>query len=156
IQLRDAATGVLLRTLETRGDRGSIAFSADGRTLVAGFWTPTVVVWDVATGAVARTMTRQGSREVRPSRSEPPRFEVRESVPYVALSPDGKTIAGGGLDGTVRMWDLANGALAFELKNGSAAAVIGLAFSPDGKTLAVVTEERDDGTSRLVHSLRLW
>ena len=59
----------------------------------------------------------------------------RAHAPVMTLSPDGKTIATGGMDGTVRLWDAASG----ELKTIFAAHdsyVYGIAFSPGGKYLA--------------------
>jgi WD40 repeat protein len=76
ISLRDAATGRVLQ--ECRGHTDwvrSLAFAADGRTLVSGSHDKTVRFWDVATG-----------KELR-------RFDEPDSVLAVALAPDGKTVA---------------------------------------------------------------
>ncbi len=53
----------------------------------------------------------------------------------VRFSPDGKTIASGGWDRTVRIWDATTGAQVFRLL-GHATAVWEVAFSPDGAMLA--------------------
>jgi WD40 repeat protein len=76
IYLRDAATGRALQ--ECRGHANwvrSLAFSADGHTLVSGSHDKTVRFWDVATG-----------KELR-------RLDEPDMVMAVALSPDGKTVA---------------------------------------------------------------
>src|SRR5438046_2240027 len=61
-----------------------------------------------------------------------------EAVYAVAFSPDGKQLATGSFDKTVRLWDTASGK---EVKTFGGAAghqnlVLSVAFSPDGKTLA--------------------
>src|SRR5262245_13351318 len=59
----------------------------------------------------------------------------RGYVNTMALSPDGRQLATGGLDGTIRVWDLESGKLARAVV-GHNSYVYGLAWSPDGHTLA--------------------
>jgi WD40 repeat protein len=59
-----------------------------------------------------------------------------DEVLCVAVSPDGKTIASGGHDNTIRFWDVASGKEQAALNKAAVYGVESLAFSPDGKTLA--------------------
>ncbi|MCL1475265.1 NB-ARC domain-containing protein [Argonema antarcticum] len=53
----------------------------------------------------------------------------------VAITPDGKLLATGDVDGEIRLWQVANGQLLFT-HHAHADWVFSVAFSPDGKTLA--------------------
>ena len=71
----------------------------------------------------------------------------RGTVSALAVSPDGKTIASGGIDHEIRLWDAATGAPRGEPLVGHDDVVMDLAFTPDGDT---VVSGSNDG------SLRLW
>jgi WD40 repeat protein/serine/threonine protein kinase len=74
-----------------------------------------------------------------------PALEKDRVQGYTALSPDGKTLAWGGEDRAVRLWDLTTGEGRGVL-TGHTSKVAAVAFSPDGKMLA---SGSNDSTARL-------
>jgi WD40 repeat protein len=58
-------------------------------------------------------------------------------VRSVAFSPDGRTLASGSFDTTIKLWDVTTRREIATLK-GHSWSVKSVAFSPDGKTLAFV------------------
>ncbi len=67
-------------------------------------------------------------------------------VMSVAYSPDGKTLASGSYDNTIKFWDVKTGKERATLK-GHTDAVNSVAYSPDGKTLA---------SGSLDRTIKLW
>ena len=104
------------------GDALCVAFSTDG-TLATGGTHKSIRLWNVTTG---QQIAEFGVAEL--DRHE-------GSVNSVAFSPDGFKLASGSSDNTVKVWDVATGALQATLR-GHANAVTRVAFSPDGATLA--------------------
>ena len=68
-------------------------------------------------------------------------------VTSVAFSPDGKTLASGNTDGTIRMWDMASGRPIGQPPHRPPRRHLSVAFSPDGKTLA---------SGNVDHTVQLW
>ena len=100
--------------------RGStISINADGMTLGVP-WGASVHLFDIRAGEITQTQTFKGHIN-----------HVRST----AISPDGKTLASGGLEDTVRLWDIETGRQMHLLKRHQRS-VFHVVFSPDGKTLA--------------------
>jgi RNA polymerase sigma factor (sigma-70 family) len=119
VYLWDASTGKEIRRLPGHKFQAvALSFSAKGDLLAVGDHTD-IRVWDVASGKLLQTIEGQGGM-----------------VEGVALSPDGKTVAGAGLG----IWDVATGKRLHEApaKNPLAR---GLVFSKDGKFLITAGAE---------------
>jgi WD40 repeat protein len=68
------------------------------------------------------------------------------TVRCFAIAPNGRTVATGSADKTVRLWDLKSGNELHQFKDNTAA-IAAVAFSPDSKLMASAGGE--DGTIRL-------
>ena len=110
----------------------SLAFSPDGTVIAAtqgdaAASIGTIQLYDAATGEPLRTL------------------EAHESgVWRLTFSPDGRYLASAGRDHTARIWDWANGVLVKTLDFPNE--VVGVAFSPDSRTLAVGGVDELPGT----------
>src|SRR5581483_8554095 len=121
-RLWDLKSAKLLRRFEggRYGDARRVAFSPEGKVLASTGSTQThVCLWDVATG---RLLT--------------PLDGHRGGVVALAVSPDSKRLASGGMDGDVLLWDLVAGRQLRRITNPAGVPFSGVAYAPDGKMVA--------------------
>jgi WD40 repeat protein len=137
----------------------NLAFSPSGRTLAVAWSTgpaSRVDWWDVESGkngepirpafavrAVVFTSDRtlaiglgDGTVRLWSLDARPPSRELRHgsAVWGVAFSPDGSSLASGGDDDVVRLWNVADGA-EHKMLSGHQALVMSVAYAPDGRSL---------------------
>jgi WD40 repeat protein len=105
----------------------ALAFSDDGAQLATADFDD-LMLWD-ATGSQPRV-----------------NWSRRDGTISLAFAPGGAVVAGGGADGTIRLWDAATGQPQGSLR-GHAAPVIAVTFASDGMTLA---------SAELRGAVRLW
>jgi WD40 repeat protein/serine/threonine protein kinase len=123
------STNVFLRNGWQRSD-GSIAFSPDGRFIIAGRNTLSergvfvLNVWDAQSGEEVGTMP-----------DDPEHIEHTGLISSLTFSPDGATLASASMDYSIRLWNFATRQPIGSLQ-GHASEILAVAFSPDGKTIA--------------------
>lgn len=117
IKLWYVQTGQELKTLSNQVNQSSsVAFSSDGKILAGGFGS-IIKLWNVETGQELQTLT--GHRAV---------------IKSIVFSSDNKTLSSVDFDDTVKLWNFQTGKdlKTFNLRGGAT-----IAFSPNGKTLAI-------------------
>src|SRR5262245_28812084 len=129
VELQSADERSTLRRLDSiPGSVNGVSFSRDGQYLVAAAGEPGLL-------GVARIYSVSSSALLKEFRGH------KDSLYCARLSPDGKVLATGGYDNTIKLWDVTSGK---ELRtlDGHNGAVFELAFRSDGKILASASGDR--------------
>jgi len=144
---------VRMGTTRFRFAATSIAYSPDGKMLAAGGADNQIRLFEATTGREIRRFAGHQPRTFSPQRDLKGAFDVlvgsvgKGNVTTIAFSPDGKTLASGGWDETIRLWNVATGKQLRRLDGHADGMVATVTFSPDGRFLA--SRGGNDGTVRL-------
>jgi WD40 repeat protein len=123
------------------------AFSPDGKLLAVGHeesdGAPVIVLWDVTTSKPRGFLKGHKDHVIING------LKSSGGVAALAFTPDGKTLASGAGDRTIKLWDLAKGKERATIPTNGKGKTSGLAFSADGKILAANTGLLNDFEARV-------
>ena len=162
VQLFEANTGKVFRTIKTQAKVTSVSFSPDGKLICAGMDGNTLIdnlmvlsgnapIFGRGTGIVALWSTDTGERIGKAMHHE------KAGISAVAFSPDGAVVATADSLGEVKLWDVKSGEEQNAMQRGSDIFVSSICFSPDSSRLVVGHGDDDDlfgeiifGTARVL------
>lgn len=120
IELRDVNSWEVQQTF--RGG-GQLAFSPNGRYLASGQQNNTVAVWDLVQGTKVATFAAL--------------TDTNSGITGIVFTPDSQQLVGVTINGEVLVWQVADGTLLHHWLEDGIIPVPVIAFSPDGRHLAV-------------------
>ena len=118
-----------------------VAFSPREQMMVGGNSDCTITVWSLSDDSIGKTFR---GHDHNPPDAFSGTFAQR--VEAVSFSPDGQTIASGGGDSTIRLWDLQGNPIGEPLR-GHKGDVLSVTFSPNGQMIVSIGRDK---------TVRLW
>jgi WD40 repeat protein len=149
LKLYDLGNGKCIATLQEGYGHGVVAaiFSHDGKWLAAACSDKMIRLWEMPVGQPGKASPPDKvlvkESPIKPVKPQAPVHAVPDNPFFdtrrMALSRDGKTLATAGLGSDIRLWDLNSGKnfRTIPFDTGYPHMPAFLAFSPDGKALAV-------------------
>ena len=140
VKVRSVANGMTIASLDAESGLNvlAIAYSPHGKTLASGNGC-TIELWDVVSRKSIDTLKGHSCDLVTYAHGNYAGQYI-PAVKSVAFSPDGKTLASGSQDKTIKLWDVRSSKNIATL-TGHDGDVESVAFSPDGKTLASASDD---------------
>ena len=145
--LFSATNGSKLRTFTYKSMNsdflGGVRFSPYTSNILVGLWCnncndPKPILWDIATDSESQSYSGHGFS---------PNISNKRNINCVDFSHNGKLVASGSDDHTIRIWDVAQGQPALQVLTGHTNSVRSIDFSPDSRRLASASND---------YSVRIW
>ncbi|MFH0902162.1 MAG: WD40 repeat domain-containing protein, partial [Pseudomonadota bacterium] len=113
-----------------------VAYGPDGRTLASASQDQTVRLWHVASSTWSGTAAGRRATSVDGESASNTLGQGHDSASWgLSFSPDGRSIASSGHDGTLRLWNVASAREEWSSRSPEGE-MLTVSFSPDGKLLA--------------------